>query len=197
MKSAIDLAEMSKRGHPMKVLDLSYNKIEAQNLSTILNSLQEPYCQIQVLKLSGITPNGVVRQFMPQLTTILTKNTSILSLSLSNNNIDHVAARSILQLLQDTVPLPPPPELQEGPSSTSSSTTTSTPAAAEHEAADASSSTVSSSTAAAAVHPSTVTTLTTTSTDIYTSQIANLDLRNNKLRVCFFYFLRYIVYTCL
>ena len=190
MKSAMDLAEMTKRGHPMKVLDISYNKIEAQNLSIIINSLQEPYCGIQVLKLSGITPNGVVRQLMQQLTTVLTKNTSILSLSLSNNNIDHAAARSVLQLLQDTVPLPPPPEMQQSASSSSSSTITTdpTPAAASSEASAASSPTVPSSTTAA--HPSTVTALTTTSPDVFTSQIANLDLRNNKIRVCFFFFCR-------
>ena len=164
----------------MKILDLSFNKIDQPNLTTIINSLQEQYCEIQVLKLSGITPAGVVSQLLPTFTNVLAKNTSLLSLSLSGNNIDHVAARDFLPILQETVPLPPKPESQtEGQSTVSTESTTQTHT---NTTTNAPSSSSSYSQPQTGLLPSLLSVLPPPST--ITSQIANLDLRNNKIRVC-------------
>ena len=177
---------MLRRGHPVKVLDLSWNHIDSKAFSLFLPGLYAPYCGLQVLKLAGLSPSGVVKEQMEALSEAFKHNTSLLSVSLADNMLDSHSAKFIASFLSETVPLPPlpPPSYSNSSNSQHSSPESNlTKQEKDEKEQEIKLNKINYS------NDNQSLTQTLHSSQPHTSQIANLDLKHNNLKVYLYIYL--------
>jgi hypothetical protein len=93
---------MIKNGHPLRSLDISYNDVDVKGFGLIVKSLSSQYCNLQVLRLSGL---NLSLDQVKELSKHLVNQTSLLTLSIAENDLSTSSVLQLAHCLENTYPL--------------------------------------------------------------------------------------------